>query len=56
MIDRHECEVLRETEVKITIEKIDNQWLWVFWDDKNGATAHGIKYCPYCGEKLVKGE
>lgn len=54
MATSHECDILRKTKVKISIDNVDNQWLWVYWDDKNGNTAHGIKYCPYCGEELLK--
>lgn len=54
MTEHHACEVLRKTDVKITIEKIDSQWLWIYHDHKRGAIAHGIQYCPYCGEELIK--
>lgn len=52
MKDVHECEILRNSNVEITIEKINNQWLWVYYEKNGKATAHGIKYCPYCGEEL----
>lgn len=54
MEELHECKSLRNIEVPIAIEKHNNHWLWVFYDDKKGTTAHGIKYCPYCGELLNK--
>ena len=50
----HECDVLKRTKVKLTIEKINGDWLWVYWNEKEGNTAHGIRYCPYCGEELSK--
>lgn len=52
MEDMHECKTLADSNVNITIRKHNNDWLWIFWDDKEGNTSHGIKYCPYCGEEL----
>lgn len=54
MNEIHECEVLEKTTVAITVEKINNQWLWVFHEENKNPVAHGIKYCPYCGAELIK--
>ena len=48
----HECKTMSSFD-KISIQKHDGKWYWVFWDDKKGNTAHGIRYCPYCGKSLV---
>lgn len=37
---------------KISIEKINGKWLWIFWDDKTENQCHGIRYCQYCGKYL----
>ena len=47
----HECDVINQAD-NISIEKIRKHWYWVFWNDKKGNQAHGIGYCPYCGDKL----
>ena len=49
--DFHCCKAL-DTIESISIQKINGRWLWCFWDDKKGNTAHGIKHCPYCGQEL----
>lgn len=49
----HECKHL-DTIQSVTIQKINGRWLWVFWDDKKGNTAHEISHCPYCGKSLEK--
>lgn len=48
---QHECNAMRNAD-SISIERHDGKWYWIFWDDKKGNSAHGIAYCPYCGEKL----
>lgn len=53
--DFHSCKSLNTVD-NISIQRISRQWLWCFWNDKKGNTAHGIKYCPYCGELLEKKE
>lgn len=53
MNERHECETIRKSQVPISIEKIDGKWHWIFWGEEKNQ-AHGIWYCPYCGEKLEK--
>lgn len=50
----HECNALRSID-NISIQNIKGRWCWVFWDDKKGNQAHGIGFCPYCGEKLEGG-
>ena len=49
----HVCKALVK-QPKISIEKIGRHWFWCFWDDKKGNTAHGIRYCPYCGDDLLR--
>ncbi|MBR5193057.1 MAG: hypothetical protein IKW37_01365 [Bacteroidaceae bacterium] len=51
----HECMTLQESKVDISVELIRGKWYWVFWE-KASVEAHGIAYCPYCGEKLEKEE
>lgn len=48
----HECETINKFD-KISIEKINGSWTWIFWSDKNGNRGHGIRYCPYCGKDLI---
>lgn len=47
----HECKAM-QTASDISIQKIKGHWCWVFWNDKKGNQAHGIGFCPYCGERL----
>lgn len=47
----HECKAMRTVD-DISIQKIKGRWYWVFWNDKKGNQAHGIGFCPYCGEQL----
>lgn len=47
----HVCETMQKSRVDINIEKIGEDWFWVFYGKTKGE-AHGIKYCPYCGMKL----
>ena len=49
----HECETINKSE-NISIEKINGNWTWIFWNDKKGNQGHGIEFCPYCGEMLGK--
>lgn len=51
----HECESIM-TSNDISIQKLNETWVWVFLSDNIGIQAHGIRYCPYCGEKLTKEE
>ena len=50
MSNHHECEKMNK-DVPISIVKIDGKWYWIFWSE-NVSTAHGIGFCPYCGERL----
>lgn len=45
----HECKTINKSN-DVSIEKINGSWNWVFWNDKKGNQAHGIRYCPYCGK------
>jgi len=47
----HECEILKNQDT-VSIQKVNGRWLWIFWSDNKGNEAHGIDFCPYCGEKL----
>jgi len=47
----HECEALKKQST-ISVQKVQGRWCWVFWSDKKSNEAHGIDFCPYCGEKL----
>lgn len=47
----HVCETMQKSRVDINIEKIGEDWFWVFYGKTKGE-VHGIKYCPYCGMKL----
>lgn len=51
--DFHNCKSL-DTINNISVQKINGSWLWCFWDDKKGNTAHGIRNCPYCGKLLAE--
>lgn len=52
MNDNHECETMKSCN-SISIEKVQGKWLWIFHKKKKKKTeAHGIKFCPYCGDKL----
>ena len=48
----HTCDTIHESKkVPVSIEKVDGKWYWVFWGKKKNK-AHGIRFCPYCGEEL----
>ncbi len=52
----HECKTIKNSNSdsnKISIEKINGSWTWIFWSDKKGNQGHGIRYCPYCGKDLI---
>lgn len=49
----HECETINKSE-NASIEKINGNWTWVFWNDKKGNQGHGIRYCPYCVKDLTE--
>lgn len=50
MENMHECNALEKCEF-ISIEKVQGRWMWIFHKKKK-TEAHGIKFCPYCGDKL----
>lgn len=52
---KHECKTLQESKAEISVETINGKWYWIFWG-KDPVEAHGIDFCPYCGEKLEKEE
>lgn len=66
VVKEHSCEVLREqnvnsTEYGMAVQKIDLEttepsWFLVNYRKKESDVAIGIKYCPYCGKKLLKQE
>ena len=53
--DFHSCNLLDAIQ-DISVQKINESWLWCFWDDKKGNIAYGIRNCPYCGKLLVEDE
>lgn len=58
VIESHECDVLDKynnglKKQQIAVQRLsDLHWYWVRWSNKQGNTADGIAYCPYCGAKL----
>lgn len=51
MNERHECEIIQKSKAPVSIEKMNEKWYWILWGEKKNE-AHGIRFCPYCGEKL----
>lgn len=61
MITHHRCEQMAglnttKSAVSVTFNSDDGRWgFWIFIEEEAHTRYHGItiKYCPFCGEKLV---
>lgn len=62
VVKEHNCKALREqfrsTDDEMAVQKIDlevkeQSWFLVNYRKKESDIAFGIRYCPYCGKKLV---
>ena len=51
MNEWHECEIIRKSKAHISVEKLKKRLYLIIWGEKKNE-AHGIRFCPYCGEKL----
>lgn len=51
----HECEDSKKvkSELGLSIENREGSW-YIYRGDDRGSTP--IRFCPYCGDRLVEGE
>ena len=63
VVQDHECDILTDynrrygRDGEMGVQKFSDGHLYLTrWSDKNGNSAWGIRYCPYCGADLSKEE